>query len=636
MPQSASPDTIIEQYWDRFFVDDFSSAIKLAEDFIALANSEEELKLGYELKAKILLKQGLFEEARLILEQAQGYSGLKLFVHFLTTGDIESVISEFKKDDLDSQVYKAQSIILSNIYWGPSHISSNPSYEEPDLILEEVFNALVEANDFDRAILNYAQLIELLYKEQEFAKDIVLPIVSEQVNNLLSLSSKAKYSSVKARIYLLKAKLFKDKQAAEDAEILFGKENNFNGLAEVYAFYAIECNEEEYSDKALKIFIRLENHNAQGFIYESLASNLLMKGAIQEACSCFDKAEKELGRGGFFEKLGLRIQRLSLHAVKGEFQEIQDEAHDLIAPQIPKLFRAQACQILATTLLHIDQDIEETKELILIACDYFQELKKFNQLLNAKNIYFQIISLNGDLEDITTLGEEIVQLADRLSQPEAKATKYTDLAFAIVRHKIQDKDFDEGYIETASDYFKKATEIYQALGNLSGEADVYQAMGNMFTNIGKPEESYKSFNKACKLYEQDGNMLQAAVTGTLIGILMLDVVVLNEHTYQIAHDNLHKAFEYYRKEGLLDLVWKNAYYLASLNEKMLRKTGEENFKTKTGYYYAEMYEAANKYEEKSSDTVLQLVGMSIEDAFADAERFFKQIGENEIADKFKR
>lgn len=630
------------KYWDYFFTDKFQEAEKEAKSIFDLASEQSSKDLSLELQAKILLKRGLFQQAYDLVQNIKSNSGIKLFLEFLISGDLADNIAKFG-DDTDSLVYKAQAIIFSRIYWGPNHLAKQKAYIEPDILLEQVFNELIDKKDYDRAILTFAQSIELITKDQEFGKDILIPVALEQLENLLALSKKAKYDSTTAKVYLLKAKLLEDKQLAreiaKDAEILFGKEQNLNGLAEVYSFYAIEFNEDEYYDKALKLFIQVGNESAQGFIYEALASSHLVKGAIQDAFAAFEKAEAKIAGGGIFENLGLAIQKLSLHAVKGEYKKIEDDISEMFKPNIPKLFRAQAAQILANTLIQIQNDVEEGKKLISFACDSFKELKKYGQLLHAQNIYFQILLLDGDINELLALGEEIIQLASRLGKEEVKATKYVDIAFALVRIGAEEGDLNKEKLEQAQDYFKKAIAIYQHTGNLIGEADVYQAMGNMYANIAKLEDSFQAFGKAKKLYKSEGASLQAAITATLIGILMLDLVVLNEQTYPVGQENFAEALAYFEQEQLLDLQWKNTYYLASLNEKYALHSEEEKFIEKTKEYYLLMKHAVEKYETSTdidSSKRSGLVGVSIDDAFEKARRFFESRGDNENAEKFKR
>ena len=629
----------VERYWDAFFVDDFARALQVADQYYKRATEEQDKDRALELKAKILVKRGIFSEAHEEVQKIKSYSPLRLFLEFLLSADLKPIIGSFA-EDIDSKVYKAQSLLFAKIYWGKSYIDSLNNSDDPDSLLEAVFNELIEIGDYDRAVLASAQALELIVQEQVLSQDLVRPVAKEQVDNLLLLAEKAKYLSTKAKIYLLKAKMFRDRQAAEDAEILFGRENNLNGLAEVYALYAMEFGEREYFDRALKLFVQLNNNLAQGFIYESLAASALLTGDIKDASMYFGKAQDKLKSVGTFEKLSLEIQKISLYAIKGSYSKIKTSITDLLKPEIPKLFRAQAAQILASTMLQVGDDVAEAKRLISMSSEYFDELGKYNQLLHTKNILFQILMFEGDLQQINQLGEEIIRLASRLGDEETKAAKYMDLAFAMIRISLEQGDFSDEKLFTATDYFKKAVDLYQSQGNFLGEADVYQSMGNMFANIGKLEEAFKAFNNAKRLYEAENASLQSAITDTLIGILMLDFTVLNEHTYQVAQKHFEQALVYFYKERLLDLTWKTAFYLADLNHKyyLLSESKNEISKNKAKNYYLEMLCSIEDYEKELSAVAQSgnLVGITIDGACAKAEAFMILIGEKQLSLKFHR
>lgn len=636
MPGSKNQNSNVETYWDYFFKDHFNEALACAEKERFAAESEEDRNQAAELKARVLLKQGLFKKAYAEIEHIERYSSLKTFLYYLVHGDLTEVIDIFT-DDLDSQIYKAQCVILDRIYCGKADAMAS-KLDDPDLLLEKAFEELVASEDYDRAILSYAQAIELMYREQELAKDLIMPVVYEQLENLIALTGRAKYDSTKAKIYLLKAKLFKDREALEDAQILFGKDNNQNGLAEVYIFLATDFKETEYFDKALVLFNNVANQCGLAYVYESLASTSLAQGDFQDACDYFDKAEPYVLEAGIFEELGLRMQQLSLHAVKGEFKILTEKTSKFILENqdTPKMFKAQAHQILSTSLLYTQNDLVKAKEHIMLACGFYEELKKFNQLLNAKNIYFQILSVFGELEEIKALGEEIIQLANRLGSPEDKASKYVDLAFAIVRLSAKDNQLTKDVLDQASDYFKKAIDIHHATGNLSGEADVYQSMGNMFANLAKFEESYKCLSKARDLYKSEKSFLQASVTSTLIGLLIGDAAILNDGTYQIAADNFQEALNYFKDQNLTDLVWKSQYYLADLNDRFNATKNEDRFFDRAKQYYLDMLESATVFESSAQNNEISIGSTTLTEAFQKAEAFFTKNEDPANAIKFKR
>ncbi len=630
MSKTENSNQLIKDFWDNFFRDHFKESIDIANQLIAEGGND----LGAEYLAKVYLKQGRYQAAEEVLKDVKKYCGIKLFVDFVVHGNL-AAIKDFN-EDVDSLIYKSQCLTMAKIYYGDDEITD--ALEDPDLILEKVFKQLVGVEEIDRAILAYSQYIELLFREQELAKDILLPIAHEQIDNLIELSKKAKYDSTRAKVFLLKAKLFKDREAAEDAEILFGKDQNKNGLAEVYTFYATECEEKEFYVKALDIFKRTGNLNAQGFIYESKASSALMKGNINDACLYFDKAKETIDNAGIFEKLGLEIQTLSLHAVKGEFKILHEKAEIFLnsGMNIPRLFLAQVYQILATSLLYTHSDLNKAKDYIEKACDCFLKLKKYNQLLNAKNIHFQFLCLEDDLDEMLRHGEETIQIANRLERYEDKAAKYVDLAFAIIKVNADRDTLDKDKLDLASDYFQKAIQIHQEQENLVGEADVYQAMGNMFANVAKLEESFKCLLKAKEIYRKEKVLLQASITSILIGLLVGDEAIVNETTYPIASEHFETALEYFDKEKLMDLVWKTNFYLAELNERLYVKKNDKRFRDLAQKHYVDMHKSAIQFEENADSHEVSIGATTIDEAFNKAHQFFRSINEPELSTQFFR
>ena len=631
----------LEHFWDSFFRDNFNEAYKAATELKQIAINNPDREYASVLQAKVLLRQGQLNLAKESLESVNNDTGLKLFVNFLLDANPKPLI-QTKNQDIDTRIYKAQCILLSKIYWGEQYLANLDVKEDPDELLAKVFEELIESKEYDKAILSSVQTIELTLEDQILSHDLHLPIIHEHLNNLLELANKAKYASTKAKLFLLKSRIFKDREAAEDAEILFGKDKNKNGLAETYMHYAKEFSEFEYYEKAVKLFHETDNYISQGFIYEALASIALINGEIQEANNFFEKAREKLNRGGIFEHYGLEVQHISLLAIRGKYQKVKEAVHDLIKPSVPSFFIAQAYQILANTLVQLGEDLTTAKAYIEMACDIFKQLKRFNQLLYTQNVYFQILLLENDLDAIQTVGQEIIQLATRLGNEEIKASKYLDLAFVTIRVSLEEGSISPEKISEATDYFKKAINLYQEQGNLIGEADTYQAMGNMFTGLGKLEDALSAFLTAKKLYTGEKALLQAAITDTLVGILMLNYVMLNDQTYPLAVRHLEQALVYFAKENLLDLQWKCTFYLADLNHKyyILKSDTDqaELYKNKAKNGYLEMLVAIQDYQEDAPSLFNHqetLVGITVDDAYNKGYQFFLIIGEESNAKKFR-
>jgi hypothetical protein len=626
----------LEKFWKYFFKEKYS---------LALIELDKQKNLGvitdtniyHELKAKLLLRKGEFQSAVSELEFCKKNSGFKLFTKFLMTGEPKELLQS-RSQDIDTRLYKSQTLILSKIYWGEDYIQAIGVNEDSDELLEQVFEELLEAGEIDKAILAGIQSLEMMLEDQLLSHDLNIPIIKEHLENLLELSNKAKYDSTKAKIFLVKARILKDIESAKDAEILFGKDQNLCGLGEVYLSYAKDFNQEEYYPMALKSFQDSENLMACGFVHEALASNALINGDVVEANAQFELAQEYLNRGGIFEYYGLEIQKISLIAISGKYQTVKDTLQNLIEKQPPLFFLAQAYQILSNTLIQTGEDFELAKGYIEAACDIFYRLKRYNQLLYTRNVQFQILLLQNDLELINKVGQEVIQLATRLGNEEIKASKYLDLAFVTIRICLEEGTLNEEKITEAGEFFKKAISLFQEQGNFIGEADTYQSMGNMFTGIGRLEEALNAFLKAKKLYHAEKAYLQLAITDTLIGILLLNYVVLNEQTYKIASQHLEQALLYYSQQNLSDLIWKANYYIADLNHKLFvinkDKEKSELYKNKARKNYLDMQLIIQENAEEQNMSNATMFGLNLEEAYNKAYQFFLSIGEDQEAKKF--
>lgn len=632
-----------ENFWNFFFQDKFKEALeqlqylKLIDEFI-----DQNPNLINELEAKVYLRQGKFKNAQESLKNSN--SGFKLFLDFLNDANPKPLLnSDF--EDAETLIYKAQTILITKIYWGDNYLNeANKQNLDVDELSEVALEKLIKEKEYDKAILASLQTLELILEDQMMSHDLQLPLMQEHLNNLLKLSTKAKISSSKAKVFLIKARILKDREAAEDAEILFGKDGNICGLGEVYLTYAKDFNQEEYYEKAIKSFEDGNNFSSLAFLNINQASQALTRGEITNATEFYGKAKNYLKDAGIFEQYGLEVQRISLLAITGKYQKVKEAIHTLIKPGIPSFFIAQAYQILSNTMIQLGEDLGMARSYIETACNIFKDLKRYNQLLYTQNVLFQILLLENDLEEINKIGQEIIQLASKLGNEEIKAGKYLDLAFVNIRVSLENGTLNDEKISEVVSFFKKAIKLYQDQDNRMGEADIYQAMGNMYTGIGKLEEALNAFLTAKKLYRVAKAYLQSAITDTLIGILMLNYVVLNEQSYTIAHRHFEQALVYFSKENLLDLSWKATFYLADLNHRLFvinqDKENAEIYKNKAKEHYLEMLYAIQDYEEESNAMFLgkeqNIVGISIDDAFNKAHQFFFTIGEEENAKKFRK
>lgn len=632
--------TLLEQYWDYFYTDNFSKAIDISLKLFESAETDFEKDEAKELESKILLKQGLYLDAYDLIKNRKSFSPFKLFLEFLLEGNLRPVIGRFK-NDTSSHIYKAFSSMLSKVYWGADYLKSNEHYEDPDMLLEKVFDELIAEGKIDFAILTLAKSVEISLQEAHLSKDLISLVSLEQIDNLIKFSEQAKYDSTKARLFLLKALLTKNREFAEDAEILFGKDKNRNGLAEVYLFYANEFGEEEYFSKAINLYNQVGNNIALSLINSILASQSLVNGNLRDAELYLARAKEKNMQCSLFDRLNVDIQELSLLSIQGRYDEIEALALRLLKEDIPKFFQAQAGQIFAGILIKNGGDTEQIRQIIDTSCSYFKELKRFHHLLQAENIRFQECLMEGNGEELKVKAQEIIKLASKLGNVEEVANKYVDLAYGLININARKHNLNEENFAVAIDYFEKAIEIFKSEDNKIGEANIYQAMGDLFANIGKFEDSLNSLIKAKKLYKATQANLQNAVTETLIGILILNPAVLNEHTYPIAEDHLERSYNYFSEEKILDISWKTLFYLADLNLKYytFKNKKDKLYLQKTKDFFIKMLSAIEEYQEGShkfhANDIYHITNISIEQACEKAYDFFISIGDKQSAKKFK-
>ncbi len=631
--KNSNDEQIDSNFWQLFFKDDFKGCLKLIEENSFLRDDPV-------YKAKVLLRLGKYIDAFDLLEKSEDCA-LKDFLYFLLTAN-PLVILRANYQDNELRLYQAQTIYLSRLFLGASYLKENSIDLDPDELVEESFKNYITNNQLTRAVLASIQSIEIVLEDQIFSKDLQLPIILEQLDNLILLADKSGSSSTKAKVFLLKAKLLKNRELAQDAEILFGKDGNKFCLGEVYFTYAKDFGDYEYYEKAKKFFHEAGSEIAVGYVNESLASEHLQRGEIQEARQIFEQTKENLKSCGCFEKYGLIIQEISLQAISGKYQKVKEAVHDLIQGDTPAYFSAQAYQIIANTVLQLGESTSLAQGYIQTSIDIFEELKRYPQLLNAKNFLFQTYMLEGKTDEAFKLCNKIIHLAAKLGNDDLKASKYMDLAYLLVSRN-GDKEFTEDLANDVRDNFKKAIDVFRDTDNFIGEADAYQSMANIYASIGRLEDALENFVSAKKLYKSERAFMQAAITDVLIGVLLLSYVLLNEHSYLLTMKHLDQALLYFAKENLSDLHWKTLYYISDLNHKyyfMVKdKPSAEIYKHKAIKYYQDMYFVIDDLEHESSSLNFHNgdnFGVTIESAYDKAYQFFISIGEDETAKKFRK
>ena len=633
-------DNLVSDYWDFFYKDYFIEALEVCGALKLVSENDSQKAEAEEFFAKILLKQGKYNDAYELMRHRKSYSGFKVFLEFLIDGDIRPLLAKFK-NDVSSKIYKAFSCMLSKVYWGEAYVKSIDAYEDPDVLIEDAFQELIDENKIDFALLTIAKSVEIALQESHLSKDLISLVSADQIDNLIKLAERAEYDSTRAKLFLLKSLLTKQREFAEDAEILFGKDKNKNGLAEVYLFYANEFNEHDYYSKAINLYNQVENNIALALINSILASQSLVNGSLKDAQLYLEKAKDKNSQSSVFDRLNVDIQELSLLSIQGKYDEIEVLARKLLEPKVPSFFKAQAGQIFSGILIKTGGDVEEIKSIISQSCDQFRDLKRYHPLLQAENIRFQELLLEGNLEEITVKAQEIIKLAHKLSNFEEVANKYVDLAYGLINIHAKKHSLNEENFAEAIAYFEKAIDLFKEHGNKVGEANIYQAMGDLFANIGRFEDSLNSLIKAKRIYQSVNANLQNAVTETLIGILVLNPSVLNEQTYPIAQDHLERSYKYFSTESILDISWKTLYYLADLNLKFFvhKNKKEKEYLDKTKTYFLKMKEALDTYENNSTsfqaNDIYHITNISTDQARQNAYDFFVSVGEKETAKKFK-
>lgn len=630
---NSNNEQIEKRFWQFFFKDDFHSCLKLIDQ-----NSF--FKDRPHFKAKVFLRLGKYLDAYELIDEYKE-SSLKDFLYFLVTADPLPLLKANYHDD-EMVLYQAQTLYLTRLFLGQSYLDENKIEIDPDELIQSAFEKYIAEANLIKAVLASIQSIEIGLEEKVFSKDIQLPIILEQLDNLLELAKETKSHSTKAKVLLIKAKLLKNRELAQDAEILFGQDDNKFGLGEVYFSYARDFGDDEFFTKAKDSFELTGAKAAVGYVCEAMASEKLQHGEIQKAREMFELSKEYLRSCGSFEKYGLIIQEISLLAITGKYQKVKEAVHDLIQGDTPAYFAAQAYQILANTIVQLGESHSLAQGYIQTSIDIFEDLKRYPNLLNALNFLFQTYMLESRIDDAIKLCNKIIHLAAKLGEDDLKANKYMDLAYLLVR-KHADKEFSPELADEIKDHFKKAIDVFKQTDNFLGEAEAYQSMANIYASVGRLEDALENFMTAKKLFKNEKAFLQAAITDVLIGVLLLSYVVLNENSYLLTMKHLDQALLYFAKENLLDLHWKTLYYIADLNHKyyfMIKdNANSEIYKNKASKYYQDMYFVVDDLEHDSSSMNIlsaEHFGITMTSAFDKAYQFFLSIGEDDIAKKFRK
>ena len=105
-----------------------------------------------------------------------------------------------------------------------------------------------------------------------------------------------------------------------------------------------------------------------------------------------------------------------------------------------------------------------------------------------------------------------VQTALTLSQN----LNYED-GLARCNHYLGDILANQGAFSQAIRHYYEATDLYIAIGNFQGEAEVYNALGNLYYFTRQLEESLQQHEKALAIYEKNGLKKGEAITLGFIG-----------------------------------------------------------------------------------------------------------------------
>ena len=248
--------------------------------------------------------------------------------------------------------------------------------------------------------------------------------------------------------------------------------------------------------------------------------------------------------------------------------------------------------------------------------------------------------LEANVDKVKAKAEEIIKLATKLGNEEEKASRYVDLAYALVNIRAKDGSLNEDNFAESLDYFEKAINIYKDLGNEKGEANIYQAMGDLLSNVGKFEDSLQLLIKAQKIYNSLNSKFEAAITHVLIGLLVLNPGVLNDKTYRVADEHFNYALRYFKDENIKDLVWKILFYLAELNARFFKVCSQEDkFLELAAQFFLEMKAVVDDIKQGSNSFSMQgllnMDSVSPNRAFKRAKEFFEAMEDKEAAEMFQ-
>ena len=131
-------------------------------------------------------------------------------------------------------------------------------------------------------------------------------------------------------------------------------------------------------------------------------------------------------------------------------------------------------------------------------------------LLAAMLLLTRTVNEQDRLSEARAIWEDAVSLAERTEHPRYAAMSLVQLANSLYR---------EGAFEAAEEFWRRALDHYESLGDLRYQAEVKLSLGYVAYRLGRPDDSLELAAESLQLSERAGRSDLRASTDELVSRL---------------------------------------------------------------------------------------------------------------------
>jgi tetratricopeptide (TPR) repeat protein len=291
-------------------------------------------------------------------------------------------------------------------------------------------------------------------------------------------------------------------------EIIAEEKNEKKTLADVLYntgkyFYWISENEKaiEYYDKALRIYLKLNDPVGLGNMYKRKGRIYFETGNNSRALEMYDKALL------FYEKAGTLLGQGNVHTEKGRiyfYTGDKSRALEMYNKALPLFQKAgnltgQGNVYTAKGRIYSSSgDHSRALEMYDKALLFYE---KAGSPLGQSNVYFckgTIYASSGDNSRALDMYDKALLFYEKAGILPGQGNVY------IGKGRIY---FAAGNNSRALEMFDKALTLFQKAGNLTGQGDVYLGKGRIYSSTGDQSRAFEMCYKALLFYEKAGSPL---------------------------------------------------------------------------------------------------------------------------------